>query len=80
MVLLVILIKYPKLGSIGPDWSGVSHVLVHDPDTVHQEVKRDGWLSLMNVIQSTGAGSGEREREILVWVPEGGRMDVGIPK
>lgn len=80
LVLLVILIKYPKLGFIGPDWSGLSQVLLHEPNTVNQEVKHDEWLCLMNVIQSTGAGSGERERKTLVWLPEGGRMDIGIPK
>lgn len=80
LVLLVILIKYPKSGFIGPDWSGLSHALIHEPNTVHQVVKHDEWLSLMNAIQSTGAGSKEREKKMLVWLPEGGQMDLGIPK
>ena len=68
----VILIKYPILGLIGPDWSGLSHVPIQEPIKVTRGVKHDEWLSLINVIQSTWAGSRERERKTLVQLPEEG--------
>lgn len=76
----VILIKYPKLGLIGPDWSGLSHVPIHEPIKVTRGVKHDEWLSLINVIQSKWAGSREKEGKMLVQLPEGGWMDMGLLK
>lgn len=56
----VVLIKPPKLGLVGPDWSGLSYVPIHEPIKVIRAVKHDEWLSLINAMQSKWAGSRER--------------------
>lgn len=64
---------------MGPDWSGLSHVPIHEPITVIG-VKYDEWRRLINVVQSVWAGNREREEEMLAWQQEGWQMDVGLLK
>lgn len=64
LVLPVILIKHPKLGFIGPDWSGLSHVPIGEPITVIRRwnmVNGLAWWMSFGA-QGLGVGKGRGKR------------------